>query len=479
MNTRWWQPVLFGTLAGGMGWGIRGQYGHETGAMLAGLLLCVTLAYLLCPRREWPALFRAVAWGTLAMGFGGSMTYGQTLGLTQNAQFIGNGAAWWWGMLGCAVKGGLWIGFAGVFFGMGLGGKRYKPGELLVLMLALVGAFYMGNALFNGPFDPAAKELPRFYFSADWYWQPDAGAELDPREEVWGGLLAAWLVITVYVASKGDRLGRNLSLWGLLGGAIGFPLGQCIQSYHAWHPAVFQGGLWTQLAPHMNWWNMMEMTFGATMGAVLGFGLWLNRHKIDLKPLPEEDRLSLPWELIALAVHVPLLIAVTFLEYRAVDVLYDWGLVMGIIPVAAIAGGRFWPCLQMLPLTLIPIAGLTLQDVAYEGKADSISPAFGWAVYVIVPVGLALVLALILAVKAARNTFQRDPLGPLVVVCAWLYFLLNFAIFRFPWPWEAWTGRTPSGLIMAVCVVGLTLMVAFGRRHAPINSPVTLEEPAS
>ena len=35
--------MLFTALAGGMGWGIRGQYGHETGAMLAGLLVALVL----------------------------------------------------------------------------------------------------------------------------------------------------------------------------------------------------------------------------------------------------------------------------------------------------------------------------------------------------------------------------------------------------------------------------------------------------
>lgn len=37
-----WPAVLFPALAGGMGWGIRGQYGHETGAMIAGLLVSLT-----------------------------------------------------------------------------------------------------------------------------------------------------------------------------------------------------------------------------------------------------------------------------------------------------------------------------------------------------------------------------------------------------------------------------------------------------
>ncbi len=32
----------------------------------------------------------------------------------------------------------------------------------------------------------------------------------------------------------------------------------------------------------------------------------------------------------------------------------------------------------------------------------------------------------------------------------WFYFALNFAFFRFPWPWKPWTSRTPSAIIFIV-----------------------------
>ena len=41
-----WLALLAGAAAGGMGWGIRGQYGHETGAMLSGALVGFTLMLL-------------------------------------------------------------------------------------------------------------------------------------------------------------------------------------------------------------------------------------------------------------------------------------------------------------------------------------------------------------------------------------------------------------------------------------------------
>jgi hypothetical protein len=129
-----------------MAWGIRGQYGHETGAMLAGLLVSLTLVTLLCPTASLRGAARAVALGTVAMGFGGSMTYGQTVGLTHDPELVGNWAALGWGMLGLAIKGGLWIGFAGAFLGMGLAGTRYRPLEMLLLMLGLVMAYFTGVA---------------------------------------------------------------------------------------------------------------------------------------------------------------------------------------------------------------------------------------------------------------------------------------------------------------------------------------------
>jgi hypothetical protein len=111
-------------MAGGLGWGIRGQYGHETGAMIAGLLVSLVLVLCLCPAAKAGWAARAIAWGTVAIGIGGSMTYGQTVGLTHDQPLIGNWTALNWGLLGLAIKGGVWIGFAGLFLGMGLGGTR-------------------------------------------------------------------------------------------------------------------------------------------------------------------------------------------------------------------------------------------------------------------------------------------------------------------------------------------------------------------
>lgn len=466
----WWQPVLFAALAGGMGWGIRGQYGHETGAMIAGLLVSLVLVFLLCPKMASLPVARAVALGTIAMGFGGSMTYGQTVGLTHDGALIGNWAALRWGMLGLAIKGGLWIGFAGVFLGMGLGGIRYRYRELLLLMLALVGVYFLGVHLLNTPFDPANKVLPTLYFSDHWHWEPDK-IDMKPRFECWGGLLVALAATVAYAGFwRKDRLARNMALWGIIGGALGFPLGQSLQAFHAWNPEVFQEGLLARFCSHWNWWNMMETTFGAVMGATLGFGLWLNRRKI--RPAADTGSPQLPdglgWFL--LTVHAALLIAVTFLPIRPVDALYDLGLMMGIIPIVAVAGGRWWPYLVVFPVTLLPIAGKTIQNIVFQKEVTD--PQLGTYIYLVVPLVLATALAIWFAEKAATGQSGRYFTRRALLFCTWTYFLLNYAFFDFPWPWATWTGRTPNGIIFTICAIGLTVLALTVHRKEPDNSPV-------
>ncbi len=452
----WWQPVVFAAMAGGMAWGIRGQYGHETGAMIAGLLVSLTLVILFCPKFSLINAVRAVAWCTVGMGLGGSMTYGQTVGLTHDAPLIGHWGALGWGMLGLSIKGAIWIGFAGAFLGMGLGGKRYRYLELLILMLCVIGAFFLGSYLLNSPFDPENKMLPKIYFSDHWHWEP--GSELKPRPECWGGLLFALVLIILYTALwRKDSLAPRMALWGILGGAIGFPLGQSLQAFHAWNSEIFDQGFWTNLDPHINWWNMMETTYGATMGALLGLGLWLNQNRIQQAADSEKNYMPLPAEWILLAVHLVMLVLVEFMAIGWVDMFYDLGLIMGIIPIMAIAGGRWWPYLVIFPVTLMPIAGKTVRQLVYNEGA--IQPVLGWIIYLIVPLLLAIGMAVLYKRLSAKIKLARPFMRYALLFNAWMYFLLNFAFFRFPWPWAEWTGRTPNGIIFTICVLGLTVMV--------------------
>lgn len=465
-----WQPLLCGALAGGLGWGIRGQYGHETGAMIAGLLVGLALTRLLCPGAPAVPVLRAVAWGTVAIGFGGSMTYGQTVGLTHDPELVGNWAALRWGMLGLSIKGGLWIGFAGLFLGMGLGGVRYRTRDVLVALLGALALCALGIRLLNEPYDPAQHILPRIYFSDDWRWEP--GATLKPRREVWGGFLFALAGLLAYTRWRRDPLAVRLALWGILGGAVGFPLGQSLQAFHAWNLDYFHSGGWAKIDPLINWWNFMETTFGATMGAALGAGLWFNRNRIRLADATGAP-LSPVLEWSLLGVHVALLSLEEFTDSKFGAAVYDFGLLLGFLPVLLIAQGRCSPLLLMLPITALPIAGKTLRQLAYEETL--FSRPLGWMVLVLVPLALTVWAALRWQRRSEAAGATADAvLRPALLLAVWLYFGLNYAFFQFPWPWSPWTARTPNAIIYTGCALGLTWL-ALNRsgpvRLAPKNPP--------
>ena len=465
----WWIPVVLTAMAGGMGWGIRGQYGHETGAMIPGLLVSSTLVFLLIPHAGSLPVARAIAWGTVAMGIGGTMTYGQTVGLTHDTPLVGNWDALRWGMLGLAIKGGIWIGFAGLFLGMGLSGVRYRAMEVLLLLAAMLVAAYIGILVLNSPFDPENRVLPWIYFSDDWYWEPEGG--FTPRRETWGGLLFALAVGIAYAGwVKKDRLARNLGLWGILAGAMGFPGGQSVQASHVWNREMFKDGFLRFITTGMNPWNMMETAFGTIMGAILGLGAWLNRGKIRPVENPVgndgKGRFPAALEWVLLAIHIPLLVAVDFGSSDWVDYLYDFGPVMAAIPLFAITAGRRWPYLQIFTVTLIPIAGKTLRNLAYQ--TESIGRPAGWIVYVIVPIVLATAFSFWVASRGGERqgglTFARRAL----LFSTWLYFLLNYALFHYPWPWLQ---HHHSGLMFTVCVIGLTLGAVLLRRGRRLARP--------
>jgi hypothetical protein len=79
-----WSPVSILVVASALsiGWGIRGNYGHELGAMFPGALAAIAVA-VLSGREDWRrrvvffALFGALGWG-----FGGSISYMQVIGYT-------------------------------------------------------------------------------------------------------------------------------------------------------------------------------------------------------------------------------------------------------------------------------------------------------------------------------------------------------------------------------------------------------------
>jgi hypothetical protein len=453
-----------------MGWGIRGQYGHETGAMIAGLLVSLILVMIFCPAGSSLLTSRAVGFCAAAIGFGGAMTYGQTVGLTQNSAVVGNWAALGWGMLGLALKGALWIGFAGAFLGMGLSGIHYRPREMAALLGGLVVLILAGMWALNLPFDPNHRVLPRIYFSSSWNWYPSAGEELKPRREFWGGFLFALLGLILYLGwVRRDRLARNMALWGCLGG-LGFPIGQSLQAWHAWHLDLFKEGTLARLGPVVNWWNFMETTFGLVLGGTLALGLWLNRRRIASLEEPGEVTIPPTVEFTLAGAHVALLCIWEFWSVGPLDDVGDVGVPRSLIPIIAIAGGRYWPYLMALPVIALPILGKTAAEFGV-GPAQSLAGATAC-------VGFPLLVLTGVALYFGRQSVMgerfdaRRYLSPTLIIVTWFYFGLNYAFFRFPWPWSHWTARTPNSIVYVICASALTWAAI---RYASADAPQAQE----
>lgn len=457
-NSRTGQPSLIYTLlltaaAGGMAWGIRGQYGHESGAMIFGVLVALVVGLLYGQAFSSLAVARTAALAAVGVSFGGAMTYGQTVGLTHDAELHGNWEALRWGMIGLAVKGAIWIGLAGVLMGVGMGGKRYGALEVLLLFLGLSGLHLAGLYLLNHPYDPSARELPRLYFSGHWQWFPGK-ADLDPRRECWGGYLFTLAGLWAYVTFvKRDLVARNLGLFAMLFGAIGFPLGQSVQAYHAWNAAELREGWLAGIDPYMNWWNAMETIFGAVAGAGIGLGAWLNRKRLA-GPIVDEVEISPAAEWPLLAVHIAALAAWNFVDFPPLDQLADQSLAMGLLPLALVMGGRYSPYFIMLPIVALPICGKTLRELAYYHSETSL--AAGWTLLVIGPLAIMAIVATLLTQRGRCGEDGQSVARRTLLLTSWVYFWLNLGVFRFPWPWNSPTSRTPSAIVFTVCLLLLT-----------------------
>ena len=216
-------------------------------------------------------------------------------------------------------------------------------------------------------------------------------------------------------------MARNLAFWGIIGGALGFPIGQMLQATNAWNPEFFRQSFIGPFTQKFNWWNIMETTFGTVMGATVGLGLWLNRSRIRISSQPNISSLS-RWAVFGLlCLHLCLLTLVDFGRFSWADGIYDLGLMMGLIPLVASVSSLWWPYLQLLPITLLPIAGKTLRMLVYSVDKP-INLSVGWLAYFILPMFYAIILSVFL--YAAQN----PPKNIRLLFELHSYFVLGFTL---------------------------------------------------
>ena len=246
--------ILLCTITGSYTWGMRGTIiGGERGAMLPGAALALVL---LCAGRVAPvseAFAFAAAIGAAAMFFGGTQTYGETIGLTLLKD---DKKERWRGRIGLAVKGANWFGIFGGILAVGLGAMagRYSLLEMCLFTVLLPIVKMLGFFVFNFPQKPAQNKFPKLYFSKK-------------RHEVWGGLTMICLYLIVFAIVEKEWFVLIMTVVGFITGGLGFWIGNLFQTgTHGPRPnGKYLLGKFEENG-FVGSWKFMECAFGAIGG---------------------------------------------------------------------------------------------------------------------------------------------------------------------------------------------------------------------
>jgi hypothetical protein len=309
--------IILSGLAMSVGWGFRGDYGHEAGAMVPGALLGLAIC-LTSGRHDWWQRSTIMAFcGAVGWGFGGQMSYGIVFGYTAASSLPD--VAYGYGSL--FLIGGLWAGIGSAILALSVTKSRSYlesfAGPLVALWLIwfamdisgltewLAETWYLHDTdwfaalsalLIAGAYAVIVpRSRPACFFImllAGGWW---AGYIIltcllrlhmtPPRSDNWSGCVGLFVAIVFYLIRQKNRAALNVTLFGFLIGGIGFAVGDFFNML-----GRAQWGLIGRFEAlqGLDYWKWMEQLFGLIMG--LGIGLaFLRRLRPKLAP-PKEDQ---------------------------------------------------------------------------------------------------------------------------------------------------------------------------------------------
>jgi len=377
-----WMFCLFPALTMSLGWGLRGFIGGgPLGAMIPGALVAMALCLLL--DRDASSSGLIAAFGAIGVGFGGEMTYGQTVG------FIIKPETYVWGLAGLTLKGAVWGLLGGAVLGTALVERQFTRTWIAVALASIVAGTYAGWRWINQP-----KLL---YFS---------DPVNKPRAEIWAGLLLGALLFLACLRLAGDaRIPAGFALAGFISGGIGFGLGGTLMSLGMHQPYLQR---WNP------WWKLMEMVFGFCFG--LGLGLFAWRRRKELSAICHEraaERAPRFWLLIAGAAVV---VVDLFLVESNVRLRYSY-VVAGVLVLAGLLVVRSLAWQVAVAATYTFAAINSAQFYSSVRKLGEPAPAWSLAI------ATAVVFALLLALRQR----QAKPL------LRWSYLWLTWACVAVSW----------------------------------------------
>ena len=231
---------LFVALAVGLGWGIRGDFGHLVGAMFPGACLGMGFAYVSGQRSlfRWMPIVAALA--ALGIATGGSMSYGILHGYAKADTLVNYG----YGFLMLFLQGSAWGTFGGALVGLVLERKPMRTGEWLG---------WLGTILIGG-------------WLTVWVAVSVLGFQINPpRNNSSIAFMGAALAQIAWLALNNKTSGLRGAVLGYVGFGLGMAGGRLLGN--------LANVLQAPLDFSINTWNVMEVSCGFIGGLIFTFGM--------------------------------------------------------------------------------------------------------------------------------------------------------------------------------------------------------------
>ncbi len=259
------QALIFVALTLGLGWAIRGHFGHEHGAAWAGALagLAVIVA---SGRRDWSGrLPTLAALAGIGWGVGGMMSYGIVVGYGRGVDF----ANVYYGLTMLGVIGGLYGFIGGGLFGLGLESTSERKPDWARLLTEMI----------------AGGLLAWYVLIAQFEWKMTP-----PRSELWSACLGASAALAWFLYRNDYKRALRVAGYAALGAGFGFGFGNFLQTM----------GNVTGLS--FNWWNVMEFSLGFFGGLGMAYGVFTREWPESREPSKAANWIAVVFLLLILPV---------------------------------------------------------------------------------------------------------------------------------------------------------------------------------
>jgi hypothetical protein len=194
--------VLFCAASMSVGWRIRGQFGHEIGAAIAGALGAMAVVLASCREDWWRRVHYFALLGALGWSFGGSISYMKVISFTHSS----DSATVFYGFAAMFLIGFLWSALGGAGTALSAALDNEQLARLFPALVMVLAAWFLQAPL------------------VDWY-QSNGGTLLDWYDSDWLSAAVALVaaLVLVIVRRRIDE-GTSLVLHLAIGWWVGFLL---------------------------------------------------------------------------------------------------------------------------------------------------------------------------------------------------------------------------------------------------------------